>query len=72
MKRLISITILCALFLGCTHCSKTVTMFKGKTTGINPYGSGNIRVDRESYWGSLECIVDMLSEYETEVSNDVQ
>ena len=50
MKRilLISCIVLC---IGCVHYSKTITDFNGKTTGINPYGSGTIKVHRESYWG---------------------
>jgi hypothetical protein len=48
--------ILVLLLVGCSHCSVTKTKFTGKTTGINPYGNGNIVVDRESYWGFNECL----------------
>ena len=50
MKRILLIC--CIVFcIGCVHYSKTITDFNGKTTGINPYGNGDITVHRESYWG---------------------
>jgi len=41
---------------GCAHCSTTVSHFDGKTFGINPYGSGNLKVDRITSWGSSNCV----------------
>ena len=55
---------LCVIAFGCAHCSKTVTHFKGKTAGINPYGAGNVIIDRESYWGDMNCISRMLDKNE--------
>ena len=58
MKNLIAfITLLVAIALvGCSHCSKTVSKFDGRTSGLNPYGEGDLEVDRTSYWGTQECI----------------
>ena len=47
--------------IGCAHCSRTLTHFQGKTTGVNPYGSGNIEVNRDSYWGDKECIMKLVN-----------
>jgi len=44
------------LLAGCSHCSITKTEFDGKTFGINPYGSGKMKVERISYWGNLNCV----------------
>ena len=48
--------------ISCSHCSRTVTNFDGKPSGLNPYGSGNLVVVREAYWGNLKCILKMLGE----------
>ena len=53
---------ICVMLLsGCAHCSKTVTKFDGKTTGINPYGSGKVKVVREAYWGFKQCILRLIN-----------
>ena len=49
--------------VGCVHCSLTKTNFKGRTTGINPYGSGDITVNRTSLWGTHEeCITNWMED----------
>lgn len=59
-KKILSIFV-CLIFLqGCAHCSKTVTNFDGKTSGINPYGNGKVKVLRTSYWGNNMCIKNMM------------
>lgn len=61
MKKLaISILIGMVFGFGCAHCSKTVTDFKGKTNGINPYGKGTVNVKRESYWGNDKCVKQLI------------
>lgn len=60
MKELFLIIFMMFFCISCAHCSLTKTHFTGKTTGVNPYGSGNIVVDRESYWGDLNCILKMM------------
>jgi len=47
---------------GCTHCSLTETVFDGKTSGINPYGSGDIIIERKSYWGTNACVVSLMNQ----------
>ena len=43
--------ILCVIVLsGCAHYSKTTTHFEGETSGLNPYGKGDVKVVRESHW----------------------
>ena len=44
---------------GCSHCSVTRTEFDGKTSGLNPYGTGDIEIVRESFWqwGKAKCKV---------------
>ena len=37
---------------GCTHCSRTISNFNGKTKSLNPYGDGTLKIERTSYWGS--------------------
>ena len=50
-----------AVFIfGCAHVSKTVTHFDGKTKGFNPYGDGNIVVDRTAYWGTNSELLNIL------------
>jgi len=46
----------------CTHCSLTETVFEGKTKGMNPYGDGDVIIDRQSYWGTNACVVEMLKQ----------
>jgi len=53
--------ILVSVLSGCAHCSRTVTNFNGKTNGLNPYGKGDIKVDREAYWGNLKCILKLVN-----------
>jgi len=48
------------LFAGCVHCSKTKTKFVGETNGLNPYGKGNIKIERESYWGIGKCVSNVV------------
>lgn len=64
MKRLHSIALCCILlfFTGCVHCSRNATMFNGKTHGFNPYGTGDIHVVRESYWGNLQCVLKLIEQ----------
>jgi len=55
--------LICILSMsGCTHCSLTETVFEGETKGINPYGSGNIVIERKSYWGTNACVIKMMEE----------
>ena len=58
----ISLTILIISLIGCTHCSVTKTNFNGKTHGLNPYGVGDAQVERESYWGSKDCVMGLMKE----------
>jgi len=60
MKRIIPTILMVSMLSGCAHCSVTITDFTGKTKGINPYGDGNVVVARESYWGNLQCILDLI------------
>ena len=59
---MILIVVVAMLFVGCAgnHCSRTVTNFTGKTKGFNPYGDGDMDMDRESYWGNLGCIKKLI------------
>lgn len=54
--------ILCVglIVVGCAHCSRTQTHFDGKTKGINPYGDGQLIIDRDSYWGNQNCIMTLM------------
>ena len=58
----VMVVCLLGMFLGCAHCSRTVTHFDGKTKSLNPYGDGNMTIDRESYWGNMNCVRRMLDE----------
>ena len=52
----------CLFIVGCAHCSRTQTQFSGKTSGINPYGTGDIVISRDSIWGnSSKCLEKMLN-----------
>lgn len=62
--RKIFLAVLVLSLSGCAHCSKTVTNFNGKTTGINPYGAGTVKVVREAYWGNLKCILKLINKKE--------
>lgn len=46
--------------ISCAHCSRTISNFDGKTKSLNPYGDGKLDVQRESYWGNLNCISRMM------------
>ena len=59
-KSLILAVLLIVSSLGCSHCSVTRTNFDGKTSGINPYGAGEVEVERESYWGTNQCVVKLM------------
>jgi len=66
MKRNILIFTLLIFAAGCAHCSLTETKFKGKTKGMNPYGDGDITIDRTSYWGTQECLNTLFGDYKPE------
>jgi len=68
-----TICIVSLLFLvGCAHCSKTVTDFNGKTSGINPYGKGDIKIHRESTYRLGDCYEPAEDTKEAPSTNSVQ
>jgi len=64
MKKYLSLLLICFVLQGCAHCSKTVTTFDGKTKGFNPYGDGDLTIDRTAYWGTKGCVGRLLDQEE--------
>lgn len=71
MWKTLSLILCLILMSGCSHCSRTITDFDGKTHGLNPYGTGKAKVTREAYWGNLQCILKLIGQKEKNVSKSI-